>query len=286
MHRYLAFGLGIESDLPLPELIPSSVTPEVHIRIGALGTEEILPHDDPECYLGETEFGRLLVTKRGHIVFEPVPDTDVGLIRAIVLGPALALFLRLRGYFALHASGIVVEKGVVAFAGNTGWGKSTLAKAFHTQGFPLVTDDILAIDMAIHTPMILPSFPLLKLWPDSAIALDEDLSHFTKLHASTQKLARSFTENFQDQRLPLKCIYILGKGDQSSIETLSEQDALTNLIAHSWGTTSLTQKDYVHIHLQQCARIIQEVPVRRLRRPTDLKQVHQSVQLILDNLQQ
>ena len=50
------------------------------------------------------------------------------------------------GYEPLHATAVVVDGEAVAFLGDCGYGKSTLGAAFLARGFPLLTDDVLALE--------------------------------------------------------------------------------------------------------------------------------------------
>ena len=59
--------------------------------------------------------------------------------------PFTALVLQ-RGLLAFHASGVSVAEDVVAFAGASRAGKSTLAAALAGRGYALFTDDLLIVD--------------------------------------------------------------------------------------------------------------------------------------------
>ena len=50
-----------------------------------------------------------------------------------------------RGWESLHASSILSSQGVIAFIGNGGYGKSTIAASLISRGFPLVSDDVVPL---------------------------------------------------------------------------------------------------------------------------------------------
>lgn len=71
-----------------------------------------------------------------------VPDDDVAdLWRRSVLAHQLVL----QGHEALHASAVLGPRGVVAFCGRSGVGKSTLAHALTTRGFTQFADDVVVL---------------------------------------------------------------------------------------------------------------------------------------------
>jgi hypothetical protein len=77
-----------------------------------------------------------------------------------------------RGRMVLHASAVELSGGrAVAFTGLSGQGKSTLATAFFSAGHRLVTDDCLLLENRGGAVYVKPSYPSLRLWPDTARAV-------------------------------------------------------------------------------------------------------------------
>ena len=66
----------------------------------------------------------------------------------LVLAQVLPLAAALRGMEILHASAVEMAGRAVAFLGSSGVGKTTLAARIVVRGARLVTDDVLAVDMA------------------------------------------------------------------------------------------------------------------------------------------
>jgi len=63
----------------------------------------------------------------------------------VLLAKVLSSISVMRGYEALHASGVESPWGIVAIAAATGTGKTTLALELMSRGWPLVSDDVLAL---------------------------------------------------------------------------------------------------------------------------------------------
>jgi len=78
------------------------------------------------------------------------------------------------GRVVLHASAVELPDGrAVAFAGVSGKGKSTLATAFFSSGYGLLSDDCLLLENHNGTVYAMASYPSLRLWADSAQAVVE-----------------------------------------------------------------------------------------------------------------
>lgn len=116
-------------------------------------------------YPGVAEF---FVRSPDRILFRRLSDVSSDLLASLLKGPAFSVLLELRGTICLHASAVRVGQGVVGFLGNSGQGKSTLAAEFVSHGFPLVTDDVLPVELEQNDNRVWPSFPELKLMPRDA----------------------------------------------------------------------------------------------------------------------
>ena len=73
-------------------------------------------------------------------------------IPLLVGGNVIAAVCLVQGLLALHASAVEVDATGIAFIGNTGAGKSTLAAIACLGGARLITDDILRIDVTTGAP--------------------------------------------------------------------------------------------------------------------------------------
>jgi hypothetical protein len=178
---YVMCGWRVRSELSLPEAAPwtgddrsADITirfgpaPNVAspIREGRPGVAQIGRNGD--CCLEVPGVARYFVTEGRHVTVEPQGDPDGLLLRAWLLGSVLGILCHQRGLFPLHASCVRIGGYAVALTGRPGAGKSTLAAALVQRGHGLVCDDVCVIDVAgSDRPMVLPSFPRLKLWEDA-----------------------------------------------------------------------------------------------------------------------
>jgi hypothetical protein len=93
-------------------------------------------------------------------------------IEIYLFGPVWATLCHQRGILPLHASAIVTEDGITAFAGHSGAGKSSLAASMSSLDYKLVADDILPISFNQNSvPGAWPYLRRLKLKSDSILNL-------------------------------------------------------------------------------------------------------------------
>jgi hypothetical protein len=291
MYTYVAYGLGIHSCLPLPELVRAAARADLVVRLGSVG--DIPPEArGQEIYVsraGQTglvvarEAGAFLVRDGREIVVAPAPRAQRRVVRLYLLGPVLALALRQRGRLILHASAIAMDGGAVAFVGGSGFGKSTTAAAFHADGHRVVADDMLSVVTDGDAPVVFPGFPRLKLWPDAAAHLGEDVDALPKLHPRMPKRGRRVLRGFSSEPLPLRRIYVLAEGERLATEPLSPQAALMALVPHTALVHPLGDDDARACFLA-CGRIVERVPVRRLLRPPSLDTLPGMLRLVAEDL--
>lgn len=291
MFSYLAYGLGISSTLPLPELLAREGAADVAIRLGKVDCSRLETVDGQHafwatpmeaCHLYKGT-GAFLVRDGREIIVDPVPRADERVLRLSLLGPAMALILHQRGQFVLHASAIAIAGGALGFLGGNGSGKSTMAAALHTRGYDLLADDVTAMHLGSGFPTVSPSFPQLKLWPDSAVALGNVPEVMPQLHPDLEKRACYVTERFAPLSVPLKRLYVLAVGPTLEVVPLPPQEAVRELLHHWYGvrfSRRLLQVVDIEQHFLRCVSVANTVNIKRLQRPPSLEALPDLVRLI------
>lgn len=292
MNCYAAYGLKIFSELPLPELVsaPQLFSPDaadVVIRLGsvdravfeddAANTYRFRVTPDDAAFYWQT-LGAMRVHEGREIIVEPEAGVEERLLRLPILGSVFAILLQQRGFLVLHASTIAIEGQAVAFLGWKGRGKSTMAATLHARGHRLLSDDVVATRLDDPArPLVYPGFPQFKLWPDAVEALGENPASLPQLYSDIEKRARSGSEGFGLEPVPLSRVYVLEmrEDDAQEIEIvpLPAPEAIAHLIAHTYSArfgNDLLRGPSGSQHFQNCALVAKSVGCRFLRRPSSL----------------
>lgn len=259
------------------------------VRLGAVGRRPAAAERRTGCfhataaeaYLFWEEDGVYLVRGGREIIIDPVPGADEQLLRLTILGIALGILLHQRGVLTLHSSAVAVNGAAIAFLGAKGAGKSAIAGALQAQGYPVVTDDIVALDVhAANGPLVLPGVPQLKLWPDVAAFLGHEPEALPRIHPQLGKRASSAGHDLSQVSWPLQGIYVLADGAGVEVEALQAQESFVEMIRHSYALRFLGEAGVTATHFRQCARVARSTPARRLVRPRSLSALPEVVRLV------
>ena len=294
MHSYAAFGLGISSELKLPELVRADAASDVVIRRGDQ-LKGVMPligvHGQWTTAEGThiywDDVGTLTVRDGNEIVVRAVRNAEERRMRMLLLGAAMGVLLHQRGVLVLHGSAIEVDGEACVFVGPRGWGKSTIAAGMVERGHRLLADDVVAIDFdANGAPTVQPAFPQLKLWPDAIAALGQDPGRLRRLSSGFNKRERRVRAGFRTSPVRLKHIFVLAVGPCVEVQESQPHTALLDLIANLYvarfGTELLDRRQGDHLPL--CAKVSRNVPICRLNRPSDLQLIPSTVELVRRHL--
>lgn len=217
------------------------------------------------------ELADFLVTPDGRQVHAtPNPELDAATLEHLQLNQVLPLALSAQGMPVFHASSVVLGGNAVAFLGESGRGKSTLATHLALQGAPLITDDGLVLEMTGNHYRVQPSHPSIRLWQDSQDALvgtrlpvASPVSFTSKARILAGHLLPACVESH-----PLRGAYFLGEGASNKV-TITPLDAVE--AAMEWVKQSflldISDKHRLKSHFEQIGHLASQGISYRLDYP-------------------
>lgn len=266
---YDLFGLTVASDFAIA-WAPETQRPgagDVVIRRAPPGgmSDGGFQFEVPEIARYRIEGGR-------EILVEARPGVSEEAIRLYLLGSALGILLHQRGLLVLHANAIVIDGAAVLFMGPSGAGKSTLAAWCAARGYPVLTDDICAVEVSAGGGItVLPGLTRLRLAADAARNLGVDAAE-GELCAASGKREIGLPRQQAVQASPLRACYLLLEGAADAavaIRPLADMEAVAMLMANTYRGFALHELGGSSAHLSACVRVAAAAPCFEARRAKD-----------------
>jgi hypothetical protein len=296
-YHYEVYGLLISSEIMLPELqlraANSRLAADVHICVGRI--QLALPGDtkDPAVHMqnGQAmltipQVARYCVRRGRDVIVEPGPAADPSLVRLFILGSVMGLICHQRGMLALHASAIARGDEAVAFVGEQGQGKSTLAA--HCLAHPavrLVADDILVISFdADGQPFAHPGMPAVKLWRDTLQVLGRSADGLTADWLRAEKFLLPVAQHLAAAPMRLSRVYVLADDTDAgdgSIHSLPGAAAAATIVANTYRIEYIDGPEQRLAHFAASSRLAERVAVHRLARRRSLPRVGSTAGLVM-----
>lgn len=217
----------------------------------------------------------------------PAPGTSDATLQHLYLNQVLPLALNRQGKLVVHGSAVEIDGAGVAFIGQSGRGKSTLAASFASSGFRLLADDGLLLEPADGDYWIRPSHPSIRLWEDSEEALALESAHKAppvQFTAKTRFLAGAGIA-FCDQPRRLRRAYFLGEGGHGdpTFERVNSASALIELVKHSF-LLDPEERGAMAAHFDELSGLANRPIFHRLDYPRRFENLPQTRQAIIEHI--
>lgn len=273
---YYSHGLSINSTFPFPEMKQGYNKSDVEVHYGTLevpisginfekeldGIKILIKNRQTYFIWNNICFCRISNGK--EIIINNSIEIEENLLKTLILGPVFATLLHQLGRLVLHASAVNINNSAIAFLGPRGRGKSTTSLALCKNGYDLLSDDVLSIDIDKNVPLVFPSYPRIKLYPEVIKNIKEDPYSMPQVYPNTDKRSYQVLNNYSDTSMPLKSIYIIEESNKTAIEDINPKDSLIELVKYSF-CLNIFNKNDLSDNLNQCSKIINNILVKKLK---------------------
>lgn len=184
----------------------------------------------------------------------------------------------------LHAAAVEIDGQTVVICGDSGAGKSTLTVALGLQGGTVLAEDWLLVNCSLPSTTISGVSSVMRLCVDSAERLlPGRLEHAVastdgkekRVFDSASLFASAPALEFAPHR-----IFVLSAGEHDLIEPASPLELTRHLTAAAKWTLRFAERDDYASFLGLAAGFATSVPVYRLRRSTDFRNLPTLVELV------
>jgi hypothetical protein len=292
--RTRCYGLRLQSDGPIPGLEPDAdpgEPPDLSIRLGTLpewagsAATEIRQQSgqspSPQLRFWQFEGDRVLFhypdgtrfyldLPRGELWATWPAVLSLEDTATYLLGPVLGYFLRRRGVLCLHGSAVLLGERCVIFAGPAGAGKSTLAAALATVGWPVLTEDVCCLARQPEAFTVQPGYPRIRLWPESADLIKVPRRSLPLLTPNWDKRflpLEESTRSFHNRPEHLAAVLMLtpreGMPEPARVRDLGGKECLMELAANTYSGRRLN-RDERGKEFAELGDLARTVPIRAL----------------------
>jgi hypothetical protein len=286
--RYRAYGVGVSSDVPLalPDYADATLASVecrgVHEQTFVEARKNAICQDafhkfaflaDGSTYLGWDTVGEFTVSADGRSInCRRASRATWESFQVYMLGQALSFALVKQGIEPLHATTIAVGGQAIAFLGDSGHGKSSLAACFLAAGHRLLTDDLLVVEESGEHLVAHPGPPRIKLFPAVATRFLQAPGAPT-MNGGTEKLVVPLAgqQRWADP-LRLTAIYAVTAPSDAcrrrdiSIEPLSRREAFLRLLRATFNRRIVNRARLAQ-QFAAMTTIANRITVRRLSYP-------------------
>ena len=308
-HTYYVYGITLHSGIPLSlpvcgyggladiELrtaaaaLFSGAINGVSIEQAAGSWYQIGRLANGSSYLRWEGVGEFLVSGDGRCMFCRQFDVATSeSFHVYMLGQALSYALVAQGFEPIHATAVVVDGEAVVFLGDSGFGKSTLAAAFISAGYQLLTDDLLILRKDGVRLLAYPGPPRIKLFPRTARRFLGRAANGVRMNRDTEKLILPLDRQCScSTPVPVKAIFALApprevfRKQSVRLKLLSPREAFFELVKN---TFNYRITDVLRLQRQffEASRLASLAPMRKLWIARNLSELPSARETILTEL--
>ena len=194
------------------------------------------------------------------------PNGRTELLPILMAGTVSAFLLALRGETVLHASAVAVDGRALAFVGQSGRGKSTIAALLCVDGADLVTDDVLTVEPG--PPVTCRGSASELRLRAGAVSIAESTPDASTRATADQRLALA-SDHAPLEPIPLAAIVIPAPSRTATRVEIRREPATSALFGilsfpriHGWRRPDVLSRDFTTL-----SQVVNAVPVYNVTIP-------------------
>ncbi|MBN1415442.1 MAG: hypothetical protein JW973_10100 [Bacteroidales bacterium] len=287
---YRVYGLNIESEIELPELISNhNCEPNAWIKIGKVpehipnitGSGPFYEMSPNDFLLRIKNIAKYRVQYGKSITVEAHERADPDEIRLFLLGSTIGALLHQRGMLTLHGSSISVKEKGITIIGSSAAGKSTLAAGLYAKGYSVIADDVSVIEHKKEHHYIYPGIPHLKLWKDVLIHLNYH-EILKKVRPQYEKYKKPVFSMQKQECILLDRILFLSTNESNSYyyEEVYGSDKFNILLSNTYRIHYVAKMNMTSIHFMNLSNLAKTIRLFKIERPSSPLKLIEFVEFI------
>ncbi len=304
-HYYEAYGQVIGSDFPLLYLKNTSARQvdisfvrgkidldkvdfqSTKIRRKNLQAEIAFDNSKNPILKWEDLISFQCISKESKVIVDSSTE-DSQVLSLFALSEALGIALFQKGYFLLHGSAIHLNGKSVLFLGEPGAGKSTTCAALALEGFPVMSDDLVCVEVKSALDIyVLPAFPQIKIWESSVNGLNIDKIHLNRTLEGVNKYSLESSITFETNNIPLGKTCFLSENTLEIMEyyELTEKEFAIELIKYFPLPSQLLSGRLLRDYFEKSILIAQNHQGINIFRQKNFETIKQFSRLLIEAIQ-
>ena len=297
--RYRVFGVTLASSFDFETPLRRTNLPvDVTFTCSPRAPKEIAAPEDEATFESPLRLPGgepLLALHRGRgsdvVRFSEVADFYVGdhrihchlldptyafMVEIHLLGLVFSYWFERQGIPMLHASAVAVDGRATVFVATNRGGKSSLACALMSAGHPLLSDDLVGLQITERGPEGRPGFPSMRLWPDQAAHFYGQWEGLGLAHPRYEKRRVPIGDGgfgtFRDAPAPLAVLYLPDRhppaeAPEAEFTRIPPSEAVIELVRGSFLPRMAQQSGLARERMALFGRLAASVPMKRLVYP-------------------
>ena len=274
---YRAYGLNIESDIDLPQLL---MTDELTVDLKIIKGEmpyfiiektkgyEYLINNREYAYIKLDDTGEFYIENGNKIIINVFEGAEELHIQSRILGMIMGYVFYQRKILSFHGGAVLINNKAVIISGDSGAGKSSLiTKLLEDNAVKFMADDTVRITEE-EGYKIYSSFPQQKLCEDTAENFGYNKESMILLNEERRKYALNRKEDFNDNKADLKLIAVIEPYDgEFLVEELKGMDKVNVILKNLYPTYIYDVIGMPPEEFKNCLNLANKVNIIRIKRP-------------------